>query len=89
VVLKSEAETELERASAKLAAALAVGLPEEADLLGPAPMFRVRGRHRRRLLVKSDDREGTVAAIGEAVERLSADRALFKQVAVGVDIDPQ
>ena len=35
-------------------------LPEDADLLGPAPMFRVRGRHRRRLLIKADDREATV-----------------------------
>jgi primosomal protein N' len=52
-------------------------------------MFRVRGRHRRRLLIKAGDREGMVAAVRGAVDRLSADRALFKQVAVGVDIDPQ
>ena len=49
--------------------------PTETDLLGPAPMFRVRSRHRRRLLIKADDREGTVAAVRDAVEGLAADRA--------------
>ncbi len=58
------------------------------DLLGPAPMFRVRNKYRRRLLTKAQDREATVAAIGAAVERLAADRAL-KDVAIGVDVDPQ
>jgi primosomal protein N' (replication factor Y) len=89
VVLRSEAEGRLEEAAARLAAALAAGLPDEADLLGPAPMFRVRGRHRRRLLVKADDREDMVAAVRTAVEGLSADRALLRQVAVAVDVDPQ
>ena len=51
-------------------------LPGDAELLGPAPMFRVRGRHRRRLLIKSDEREATVAAVRAAVERLAADRSL-------------
>ena len=77
------------QAAAKLAAALAEGLPEEADLLGPAPMFRVRGRYRRRLLVKSEEREATVAAVRAAVEALAADRATFREVAVAVDVDPQ
>ena len=60
---------------------LAGALPEGTDLLGPAPMFRVRGRHRRRLLVKADDREGTVAAVRGVVERLAADRAPARGVA--------
>jgi primosomal protein N' (replication factor Y) (superfamily II helicase) len=89
VVLKSEVESRLEQAAAKLATDLAGALPEEADLLGPAPMFRVRGRHRRRLLVKSDDREATIAAVRAAVESLTADRAAARQVAIGVDVDPQ
>jgi primosomal protein N' (replication factor Y) len=88
VVLKSELPARLEDASAKLAAALSAGLPEDADLLGPAPMFRVRGRHRRRLLIKSDEREATVAAVRAAVESLASDRGL-RQVAIGVDVDPQ
>jgi primosomal protein N' len=52
-------------------------------------MFRVRGRHRRRLLVKSDDREGTIAAVRAAVDTVAGDRAVARQVAVGVDVDPQ
>ena len=89
VVLKSEAEPRLEQASAKLAAALGAELPDGADMLGPAPMFRVRGRHRRRLLVKADDRAAAVAAVRTAVEGLAADRAVSRRVALGVDVDPQ
>ena len=63
-------------------------LPAESELLGPAPMFRVRGRHRRRILVKAQDRAGTVAAARATVERRAADRAL-KDVSIGVDVDPQ
>jgi primosomal protein N' (replication factor Y) (superfamily II helicase) len=87
VVLKAESEARLEQAAGKLATVLAETLPDDTDLLGPAPMFRVRNRYRRRLLVKAADREATVAAIGAAVERLAADRSL-KDVAIGVDVDP-
>jgi primosomal protein N' (replication factor Y) len=89
VVLRAEGEPRLEAASAKLATALRERLPDEADLLGPAPMFRVRGRHRRRLLVKSDEREATIAAVRAAVEELTGDRSLARDVAFGVDVDPQ
>jgi len=88
VVLRAEDEPRLEAAAMKLAAGLAESLPEDTELLGPAPMFRVRNRYRRRLLTKARDREATVAAIGAAVERLAAARA-FKHVAIGVDVDPQ
>ncbi len=88
VVLRAEDEPRLEAAAMKLAAGLAESLPKDTELLGPAPMFRVRNRYRRRLLTKARDREATVAAIGAAVERLAAARA-FKHVAIGVDVDPQ
>jgi primosomal protein N' (replication factor Y) (superfamily II helicase) len=88
VMLRSESEPRLEEAAALLAVALADSIPAGTDLLGPAPMFRVRGRHRRRLLTKAEDREGTVAAVRDAVESLAAGKAL-REVAIGVDVDPQ
>ncbi len=84
----SEHEGQLETAAATLATDLRAELPEGTELLGPAPMFRVRNRHRRRLLIKAADREGTVAAVRGAVERRAADRSL-REVAIGVDVDPQ
>ncbi len=88
LVLRSESEPAVERASAAAAAALTERLPEDADLLGPAPMFRVRGRYRRRLLVKAEEREAMVVAMRGTVEGLAAERSL-RGVAVAVDIDPQ
>jgi len=82
------AEPKLETAAAAVAADLREGLPAGSDLLGPAPMFRVRNRHRRRIMIKAADREGTVAAVRETVERRAADRSL-REVAIGVDVDPQ
>jgi primosomal protein N' (replication factor Y) len=83
-----EHEGKLETVAATLASDLRAELPEGSELLGPAPMFRVRNRHRRRILVKAADREGTVAVVREAVERRAADRTL-RGVAIGVDVDPQ
>jgi primosomal protein N' (replication factor Y) len=88
IVLKSEREPGLERAAAELAAALSAAIPSDTELLGPAPMFRVRNRHRRRLLLKAADRQATVDAVRGAVEGLAAERR-FRDVAIGVDVDPQ
>jgi primosomal protein N' (replication factor Y) len=88
IVLKAESEPRLEEVASRLAAELGEELLEGTDLLGPAPMFRVRNRRRRRLLIKADDREGTVAAVRETVERLASSGAL-REVALSVDVDPQ
>jgi len=84
----AEQEAPLETAAGALAADLRAALPRGSELLGPAPMFRVRGRHRRRILIKAADREGAVAAVREVVERRAGDRSL-RAVSIGVDVDPQ
>jgi primosomal protein N' (replication factor Y) (superfamily II helicase) len=84
----SEHERKLEDAAAGVAGELRKSLPEDSELLGPAPMFRVRNRHRRRILIKADDREGTVAAVRQVVERRAGERSL-RDVSIGVDVDPQ
>ena len=88
VNLSSESEGKVDAAAVAIAGELRSRLPAESDLLGPAPMFRVRGRHRRRILVKAQDRAGTVAAARVTVEGRAADRGL-KDVSIGVDVDPQ
>ena len=58
------------------------------EILGPAPMFRVRNRHRRRLLLKAAERAGTIEAV-RGGRRGAGGRAGAPRVAVGVDVDPQ
>jgi primosomal protein N' (replication factor Y) (superfamily II helicase) len=77
-----------ERAAGELRSLIDDGLPEGTDLLGPAPRFRVRARHRRHLLLKATERAATVAAVRDAVERAGSGRAL-RGVALSVDVDPQ
>jgi primosomal protein N' (replication factor Y) len=84
----SEQEPRLDKAASELAAELRTALPTGSDLLGPAPMFRVRNRHRRRIMIKAADREGTVTAVRDAVESRAANRSL-RDVSIGVDVDPQ
>jgi primosomal protein N' (replication factor Y) (superfamily II helicase) len=68
--------------------ALEGGLPSGTEVLGPAPRFRLRGRHRRQLLLKAEHRAETVTAVRDAVEGLAAGREL-RGVSVSVDVDPQ
>jgi primosomal protein N' (replication factor Y) len=57
-------------------------------VLGPAPLFRLRGRERSQLVVKAADRAAAIAAIGGAVDRVARDR-VHRGAAFGVDVDPQ
>jgi primosomal protein N' (replication factor Y) (superfamily II helicase) len=61
---------------------------EDAIVLGPAPLFRLRGRERAQIVVKAGDRAAAVRAIGAAVDAVAADRA-HRAVAFSVDVDPQ
>jgi primosomal protein N' (replication factor Y) len=57
-------------------------------ILGPAPLFMLRGKSRFQMVVKAGDRAAAVAAVGDAVDAVSASRA-HREVALSVDVDPQ
>ena len=67
------------------ATALQARLP---GALGPAPLFRLRGKERSQVVVKAQDRASAVAEVGAAVDAVAADRA-HRGVALSVDVDPQ
>ncbi len=85
-VVCSATETGPEHAAAEAVRDLvaAAGVPA----LGPAPLFRRQARVRAQLVVRSREREPAIAAVREAVEKVSADRA-HAGVAFAVDVDPQ
>ncbi len=60
----------------------------DTELLGPAPLFRLRARERVQVVVKTTARAEAVAAVGAAVDRAANDRA-HRDVAFSVDVDPQ
>jgi primosomal protein N' (replication factor Y) (superfamily II helicase) len=60
----------------------------ESSVLGPATLFRLRGRERQVLVVKAGERRPAVAGVGEAVSRVAAERA-GSGVNFSVDVDPQ
>jgi primosomal protein N' (replication factor Y) (superfamily II helicase) len=82
-----------ERPGAAQSAALAVrdrlgaGPP---SVLGPAPLFRLRGRERAQLMIKAAPakRERAIPAVAAAVEAAAADRT-HRWAAFSVDVDPQ
>ena len=74
------------RAAAEIAAAAAPA--PGATVLGPAPLFRLRGRHRSQVVVKAHDRPAAIGAVRAAVER-AATRREHRGVAFSVDVDPQ
>jgi primosomal protein N' (replication factor Y) (superfamily II helicase) len=73
-----------EQARATEAATFIAGRVEHATVLGPAPLFRLRGRERAQLLLKTTTRRAAVRSVGAAV-----DAVRMKGVALSVDVDPQ
>ncbi len=59
-----------------------------SDLLGPAPLLRLRGRHRAQLLVKTDAPR-RVAALSARLLAAAAPAMRKNALAVSVDVDPQ
>ena len=64
------------------------GAGENAQILGPAPLFRLRGRERRQLVVKSPDRAAAIAAVGAGVAAVASGRE-HRHANLSVDVDPQ
>jgi primosomal protein N' (replication factor Y) len=60
----------------------------DADLLGPAPLLRLRGRHRAQLVAKTD-RPGALAARAAQALATAAPAMRKAGLAAVVDVDPQ
>ena len=96
VVTGSRDEAAAERAAARVRAALEQTQRRHTrgttrgglELLGPAPLFRLKDRHRFVLLMKGPVEGVDVEAIGKAVNDAAADRGL-RGVSFAVDVDPQ
>ncbi|MGA9634186.1 MAG: hypothetical protein WBQ41_02980, partial [Solirubrobacterales bacterium] len=88
VGLAGEDENRVETSAGKVRDLVAERVGAADELLGPAPLFRLRGRHRRRLLVKSEHRHRAAEAVRDAVRTAVRDRAL-REVSISVDVDPQ
>ncbi|WCB93685.1 Primosomal protein N' [Baekduia alba] len=56
--------------------------------LGPAPLFRLRGKERSQVVVKAGERRSAIDQVDAAVREVSAAKA-HKNVAFSVDVDPQ
>ncbi len=65
----------------------AIALPRNA-VLGPAPLFRLRGQARSQLVIRTGERAAAIAAIGAAVQGQAA-TASKRGVSLSVDVDPQ
>jgi primosomal protein N' (replication factor Y) len=76
------------RASDRASALDATQAGEQPVVLGPATLFRLRGRERSVLVVKAGHRGQAVQAVGEAVQRVAGDR-MHAGVNFSVDVDPQ
>ena len=57
--------------------------------LGPAPLFRLRGKERSQVVVKAQDRAAAVAAVGAAVDARRRGGASIAASRCRVDVDPQ
>jgi primosomal protein N' (replication factor Y) len=88
-VVASAAEPEPARAAADaVAAAVRAATGEATDVLGPASLYRLRGRDRWQVVLKTSERARAVAATGRAVEDAARDRR-YRAVSFSVDVDPQ
>jgi primosomal protein N' (replication factor Y) len=88
VVASSDEAAAARAAAGAVAAAVRDGTGESTEILGPAPLYRLRGRDRWQVVVKTGERARAVAATGRAVDAAARERA-HRAVAFSVDVDPQ
>jgi primosomal protein N' (replication factor Y) len=74
------------------AAVMAGALREQdttgAQVLGPAALFRLRGRERAQVVVKATERAAAITLVRGVVDAIASDRA-HRGVMLSVDVDPQ
>jgi primosomal protein N' (replication factor Y) len=88
-VVASSAEPAPARAAADaVAGAVRAATGEATEVLGPASLFRLRGRDRWQVVLKTAERARAVAATGRAVEDAARARE-HRAVSFSVDVDPQ
>ena len=75
IVFLAEDAAAARTAAGQVGEALAARAGAGSQVLGPAPLFRLRGRDRFQLVVKTQRREAAIAAVRAAVERAARDRA--------------
>jgi primosomal protein N' (replication factor Y) (superfamily II helicase) len=85
-LIRVVATSEQPGAAHAAAAAIRAGLGPGA--LGPAPLFRLRGRERSQVVVKARQRAEGIAAVRAAVSTVAADRS-HRAASLSVDVDPQ
>jgi primosomal protein N' (replication factor Y) len=73
-----------QQAATQIAAAIDV---PDTEILGPAPLFRLRDRERTQIVLKTGARGAAIAATGAAVEAAALDK-VFRGVNFSVDVDP-
>jgi primosomal protein N' (replication factor Y) len=79
---------EVEAANSVAAGARATASADAGlTVLGPAQLFRRKGRHRAQLLIKAFDTDAALACVDAAVSEASKKHS--SQVAFSVDVDPQ
>lgn len=86
-VVCSADDTTGAHAAADAVARMLRGVPG-AQVLGPAPLFRLRGRERSQLVVKATQRRPAVAAVAAAVDAVARTPA-GRNASLSADVDPQ
>jgi primosomal protein N' (replication factor Y) len=88
VELAARDEVRLIAAANRVAELTRPAIGPGAELLGPAARFRRRGRHRRRILIKTTEPEREVEALRPVLEDPDIRRDL-EGISLAVDVDPQ